>query len=485
MVVGACQDGHAAGGRGRVLTGEGNDPGGGGARDPVAGPDGGRGGPRHRAPGRTTGPGGIRGRGTGPRGPRAEPAWAVPEPYAPGRPGPGTFTTGPYGPYRADGAGPATRAADGGGRQARRLVVLVVGMAVLVGVLTSLYGWTVTSLRPRSLPVLAAGPADAAKALAEQLSDTEPGALRVRVVADGDAADAALRAREAYAAFVVGPSGLSLHVASAASPAVSEAMQHGITQVAPNAEIPVVDVVPNAPADHVGGGLSAGYLPLVLVVAAGGVLLARATPRRRVRLAGLVGLAVAAGASGAAALRYGLDVLPGSYLAAAGVLTLLSLAVAGTVLGLGARAGTAGLTGGFVFFVVAAALSAWSSAPEMMPAPWGGLGQLTPPGAGVTLLRSAAYFRGAGGGDPAAVLTVWAALGVALVMVGDTRGWLGGSRRAETPDEDDDEAVGFPGIPVPVPASAPTPVVPAPAADVWARAESSARTVPPAGPPVR
>lgn len=456
--------------------GEGNGPGGGGEREPASGPDGGRGGPRHRAPGRTTGPGGVRGRGTGPRGPRAEQAWATPEPARAAQPGPDTVAYGAYGAYGAD---PAARVAGGRGGQVRRLVVLVAGMAVLVGVLTSLYGWTVTSLRPRALPVLAAGPADAARVLAEQLSDTEPGALRVRVVADGDAADAALRAREAYAAFVIGPSGLSLHVASAASPAVSEAMQHGITQVAPNAEIPVVDVVPNAPADHVGGGLSAGYLPLVLVVAAGGVLLARAAPRRGARLAGLVGLAVATGVSGAAALRYGLDVLPGSYLAAAGVLTLLALAVAGTVLGLGARAGTLGLTGGFVFFVVAAALSAWSSAPEMMPAPWGGLGQLTPPGAGVTLLRSAAYFRGAGGGDPAAVLTVWAALGIALVMVGDTRGWLGGTRRAETPDEDDDEAVGFPGIPLPVPGTATPPVVPAPASGVWAGTEGPARTAPP------
>jgi len=440
-----------------VLTGEGNGAGASGERGVASGPDGGRGGPRHRAAGRTTGPGGVRGRVTGPRtGPELDEI--------------DTHTA------VAGAGGAAAAPAPGWGDQVRRLAVLIVGMALLAGVLTSLYGWTVTSLRPRALPVLAAGPAGAAKALAEQLSDAEPGALRVRVVADGDAADAALRAREAYAAFVIGSDkSLSLHVASAASPAVSEAMQHGITQVAPNVDIQVVDVVPNAPADHVGGGLSAGYLPLVLVVAAGGVLLARTTARRGARLAGLVGLALAAGVAGAAALRYGLDVLPGSYLAAAAVLTLLSVAVAGTVLGLGARAGTAGLTGGFVFFVVAAALSAWSSAPELMPAPWGRLGQLTPPGAGVTLLRSAAYFRGAGGGDPAAVLAVWAALGVALVMVGDTRGWLGGGRRAAAPVGADVAEAGFPGIPLPVPGTGVPPAVPAPTAGGWASLDGSPR----------
>jgi hypothetical protein len=390
----------------------------------------------------TSGSGGARhravGRGTGPRlritGPRAAPAAA-----------------------RADSGG-ADELSAGPRRPAgetRQLLVVVVGVALLVGVLTCLYGWTVTSLRPYGLPVLAAGPSGPARALAEQLTTTEPGTLRVRVVADGDAADRALRAREAYAAFVIGPSGLSLHVASAASPAVSEAMQRGIAQVMPTADIPVVDVVPNAPADHVGGGLSAGYLPLVLVVAVGGVLLSRTTVRRGARLAGLAGLALTAGAAGAAALRYVLVVLPGSYWAAMGVLTLLGVAVAGTVLGLGARGGTVGLTGGFVFFVVAAALSAWSSAPELMPRPWGTLGQLAPPGAGVTLLRSAAYFRGSGGGDAAAVLAVWAALGVALIMVGDTGGWHGrpwsrGRRREVPVSEAPTGSAGFPGIPLPV-----------------------------------
>jgi hypothetical protein len=163
---------------------------------------------------------------------------------------------------------------------------------------------------------------------------------------------------------------------------------------------------------------------------------------------GLAALATFAGAAGAAALQRALNVLPGSYLAAAGVLTLLSVAVAGTVLGLGARAGRLGLAAGFGFFVVAAALSAWSSAPELLAPPWGTLGQIAPPGAGVTLLRSAAYFHGAGGADAVAVLTVWAVLGVALVLVGDTRAWLGGGRWGAG-DAVLTEPDGFPGIPVP------------------------------------
>jgi hypothetical protein len=73
----------------------------------------------------------------------------------------------------------------------------------------------------------------------------------------------------------------------------------------------------------------------------------------------------------------------------------------------------------------------------------------------VTLLRSAAYFRGSGGGDAAAVLAVWAALGVALIMVGDTGGWHGrpwsrGRRREVPVSEAPTGSAGFPGIPLPV-----------------------------------
>jgi hypothetical protein len=196
----------------------------------------------------------------------------------------------------------------------------------------------------------------------------------------------------------------------------------------PDLDVPVVDVAPNAPADRVGGGLAAGYLPLVLVVAAAGVLLVRAVRGPRARLPapglaapGLAVLAVLAGVAGAVALRDGLAVLPGSHLTVAAGVGLLTLAVAGPVVGLGVRAGGPGLTAGVLLFVFAAPLSAASSAPELLPRPWGAVGQLLPPGAGVTLLRSTAYFDGAGGGRAAAVLVVWATVGVALTLLGGVR----------------------------------------------------------------
>jgi len=115
-------------------------------------------------------------------------------------------------------------------------------------------------------------------------------------------------------------------------------------------------------------------------------------------------------------------VVDGSYLASAAVLGLIAIAAAGTVAGLGAALGAPGLgLGALLIFLVGNPLSAVSSAPEMLPQPWGEVGQWLPPGAGATLLRSVSWFDGAGATRPLWVLSGWAVLGFVLVLVGRAR----------------------------------------------------------------
>lgn len=338
-------------------------------------------------------------------------------------------TSGPdRGPGRGSGPKPGGGSAPDGGPSAsrslgvpRRVVLIPVAMALLLGVVVCLYGSSVTSVRPRGLPVLVAGSAESAKAFADQIERASPGAMDVRAVPDVAAADRALRDREAYAAFVLAADGLSLRLASAASPAVAEALVRGMAITYPDLRVPVVDVVPNAPADHQGGGLSAGYLPLVLLAAATGALLARLVRFRQERLVGLLAFMVAAGVAGTVALCGGLDVLPDHLVRSVIVLSVVVVAVVAPVVGLAAVAGTRGLVAAVAVTVLGAAVSAASSAPEMLPTPWGGLGQLLPPGAGVTLARSTLYFDGAGGGRAAAVLAIWAVAGIVLLLIGGDR----------------------------------------------------------------
>ena len=61
--------------------------------------------------------------------------------------------------------------------------------------------------------------------------------------------------------------------------------------------------------------------------------------------------------------------------------------------------------------------SAAATAPELLPQPVGGLGQLMPPGAGANLLRSTGFFDGAGSAEHIAVLAVWAAAGLAAMLL--------------------------------------------------------------------
>ena len=66
-------------------------------------------------------------------------------------------------------------------------------------------------------------------------------------------------------------------------------------------------------------------------------------------------------------------------------------------------------------------LSGLTSAPEMLPAGWGTLGQLLPQGATATLLRSTAHFGGAGAESAILVLSCWAAVGTVLMATAALR----------------------------------------------------------------
>jgi hypothetical protein len=66
-------------------------------------------------------------------------------------------------------------------------------------------------------------------------------------------------------------------------------------------------------------------------------------------------------------------------------------------------------------------LSGMTSAPEMLPNGWSTLGQLLPPGAAGTALRSVSFFDGAGAARPLVVLACWLVGGLALCALGSLR----------------------------------------------------------------
>ncbi|MEH1125899.1 hypothetical protein [Micromonospora sp. CPCC 206061] len=297
-------------------------------------------------------------------------------------------------------------------------VVIAVAVVLLQALLVPLFVTPVAEPEPHDLPVIVAGPEPAASAFADQLTSARPGAFEITTMPDAATADAALRDREAYAAFVVGADGVALHTASGASPTVASLLTQATQHLGGGQPVPVTDVVPTDTGDPRGAGFSSGFLPLAMTSLAMGALLVLVLRRRGPRLLGLAAYATLAGLVAAAVLQYWLGVIPGDYLMNAAAIGLFTLAAAATVAGLGSVLGRPGvMLGALVVFLVANPLSAVGSAPELLPEPWGAVGQWLPVGAGATLLRSTAYFDGAGGGTAALILAGYALVGLALVAI--------------------------------------------------------------------
>jgi hypothetical protein len=164
-----------------------------------------------------------------------------------------------------------------------------------------------------------------------------------------------------------------------------------------------------------------------------GALLGLVITKRAARLFGVVTYAVLAGLGGAAVLHW-LGALSGGYVADAGAVGLLALAIGGAVAGLAAVLGRIGVAlGALLIFVLGNPISGVAAAPELLPKPWGEVGQWLPPGAGATLLRSVSFFDGAGGMTAAWVLAGWAVVGLLLIAVGRSHDGSRGAAAAEVP----------------------------------------------------
>jgi hypothetical protein len=299
------------------------------------------------------------------------------------------------------------------------LAGLVLGLTAALTLLLVAFAWPPSELRPRDLPVAVAGPRGAAQQVSAAVDATlGRGALDVRAVPSRTAAVAAIEDRDVYGAVVMSPSGPGMLVASAASPVVAQSLtQLGMQLAVRNGTPPrVTDVVPLPTADPHGAVFAAGAFPLVIGGIAVGAVLALALDRRRTKAATVLGVSVAAGLALAAVQQFWFDALGGSYWANAGVYALAIGAMAAVVVGLHQALGRIGLAlAAATILLLGNPLSGITSAPELLPSGWSLLGQLLPPGAAGTALRSTAFFDGAGATTSLLVLTGWLVVGLALL----------------------------------------------------------------------
>ncbi|MFI5801579.1 ABC transporter permease [Streptomyces sp. NPDC051561] len=304
----------------------------------------------------------------------------------------------------------------------RRTLAALLLAPVVAALALWAFAWPAARIAPHDLPLGIAGPTAAADRLQQGFTETE-GAFEVHRYPDASSARTAIENREVYGALVASPQGVEVLTASAASPVVAQMLREAAISRAPAGTPPrVTDVVAAPAGDPRGSALGASLLPLALAGVAAGALVTL------LQLRGARGVLVLTGASAlvgivAAALAHSwLGILGGNWWAVAATLALTVLAVGAAIAGLAALLGRAGLAlGGLLMVLLGNPFSGATSAPQLLPEPVGFLGQLLPPGAGGSLLRSVSSFDGAGAGSAQLTLTLWAGLGLLAVLVAKGR----------------------------------------------------------------
>jgi hypothetical protein len=303
---------------------------------------------------------------------------------------------------------------------------LVTGLVLLVALVFVAFALPGARTAPRHVPVGVAGPASAVAQVEQALAGAEPGAFDVTAYGDGDALRRAVRGRDVYGGFVLGPQGATTVVASGGGPVVAQALTGIGQQLAARqgAQAAVEDLAPLPAADPRGLGLAGTSLPLAIAGLVPALLLIRRFPGRPVlRVTAALAFAVLAGFALASILQFWFGSIDGALVHVGLGLSLGIGAISLLLLGLESLFGMAGYgLGAAVVMLLGNPLSGLTSAPEFLPSGWGALGRLLPPGAVATVLRSDAYFDGAGANRSVLVLSCWVAFGLVLAAVGALRG---------------------------------------------------------------
>lgn len=308
-----------------------------------------------------------------------------------------------------------------------RAAGIVVVLTVVLAILAIAFALPAARSKPHGIPIGAAGPQAASGQIADILEQHAPGAFAITYYPGEAALRDAIRNRDVYGgiSFGAGPDGRSLLIATEGSPMVAQMLTQVGTGIAQRAGTPLhtEDLAPPTADDPRGAGLAASALPITLAAVLPAVALVLLVKREVwTRFAAAVVFAAVAGVTIAALLRYVFGSIDHNLWGVAAGLTLGLLAAGLSMLGLGSLFGRGGLAiGALLALLLGNPLSGLNSAPEMLPTGWGTLGQWLPQGATATLLRSTAFFNGAGATMAIAVLICWAVAGTALIVIAAVR----------------------------------------------------------------
>lgn len=302
-----------------------------------------------------------------------------------------------------------------------RTAGVVLALTVALAVLTLAFALPAVKSKPHAVPIGIAGPTT----VTEALQRAAPGAFAVTYYPGVAALRQAVLDRQVYGGLAAATGGPTLLIATGGSPAVAQLLTQVGASFAQHSATPLTteDLAPPKAGDPRGAGLAASALPITLASILPAIALVFVVGQRVwIRAAAAVLFAGLMGVTAAALLRYPLGSIDQNFWGVAAGLALGIAAALLFILGLGSLFGRTGLAiGAGLAVLIGNPLSGLTSAPEMLPAGWGTLGQLLPQGATATLLRSTAHFGGAGAESAILVLSCWAAVGTVLMATAALR----------------------------------------------------------------
>jgi hypothetical protein len=321
-----------------------------------------------------------------------------------------------------------------------KAVIAVVGTSVLLAVLVIAFALPAARSAPHNVPIgIVGAPA--------QVDGFRSAATGFAVSPFSNATDAreAIQHRQIYGALVLdSPTDVEVLIATASSPTAAALIQAFGQHTAASTHRAVhIDDVRGFPArDPKGTGLAAGALPLALGGFMGAIVIMMLIANSTGRVLACFGFAAVGGLTVVATLQFVIGTFDGNFWLTS-LAGMLGIAATGfVVLGLRELLGGLGLGIAAILLVLLGnPLSGLAGGPEMLPTPWGAIGQLLPPGATGTLMRDVAFFEGHGVAKPLITLTCYLIAGIALYTIGVAR-----AHRTGTTDTD---RIGYdPAVPV-------------------------------------
>ena len=310
-------------------------------------------------------------------------------------------------------------------KQLTKLVGMTVALGAVLAILLAIFILPSLKSGPTDLPVGLVGSSQEADRFEEALTASAPGAYAVQEFADQATLIDAVRGREVVGGFVVGPNGVHSVVASAGGGAIAQSVSATAQAIGTAMGVPVTtdDVVALPTTDPSGIGIGGLAFPLVFGGIVPAVAFRTIFPRNNGwKLAGILTFSVVGGLVVSTVLRFVFGSIETSFWPVTGAMALGIAALAMPLAGLQEALGSKGFTlSAMVMMFLGNPLAGIATTSAWLPPVLGTFGQLLPPGAAGTLVRSAAYFDGAGGLTAALTLVTWFVLGLVVHTIGVRR----------------------------------------------------------------